>query len=119
MKRWLLALAICGCGTPPPVEPAGSTSPSGGATSASPTGTACDAARAKVEQLYRTSASGQAPARVAELVADNTAMVMNDCATAPDRTSACIAAARTAAELQARCLIPLDDEGTEGDRRTP
>jgi hypothetical protein len=43
-------------------------------------------------------------------------MVMTDCAKAPARVTPCIAAATTAAELEARCLAPIDDEGTEGDR---
>jgi hypothetical protein len=112
MKRLLVALAVSGCGSAP-VEPAGT-----GATTGAPASTTCDAARAKVEQLYRDSAGGQEPARVAEIVTDNTAMVMNDCRVAPDRTAACIAAATTATELEARCLIALDDEGTESDRHT-
>ena len=41
---------------------------------------------------------------------------MNDCAKAPAKLTACIAAITTVAELEARCLIPIDDEGTEGDK---
>lgn len=77
----------------------------------------CDAARGKVEALYRTEARAREPGRVDEAVADNTAMVMADCAKAPAKVTPCIAAAGTVSELEARCLEPLDDEGTEGDRR--
>jgi len=110
MTRLLIAaLAVAACGTPPPVAPTGA---AGGA------GTPCDAARTRVEQLYRAGAPAQDRVRIDELVADNTAMVMNDCATSPEPTAACIAAAATVAELEAQCLIPLDDEGTEGDHRS-
>jgi len=108
-----VALVLCSCGgNAPPVAPAASTS---GAPEVQPAGGACDGARGKVEQLYRAAAHDQEPARVTELVADNTAMVMRDCATAPGKIAACIAAARTAGELETRCLVPLDDEGTEGE----
>jgi hypothetical protein len=119
MKRLVLAVVVvAGCGGTPPVAPSSGTGTgSGAAPGARPTGTACDAARAKVEQLYRASAAGKEPARADELVADNTAMVMNDCVTAPDKLAACIAAATSAADLEARCLIPIDDEGSEGDQR--
>jgi hypothetical protein len=113
----VVAVVLCGCGNAPPVAPSGGAGPAAAAPSGPPTGTTCDGARGKVEQLYRAAARDKEPARVAELVADNTAMVMHDCATAPDRTAACIAAATTASELEARCLVPLDDEGTEGDLR--
>ena len=59
---------------------------------------------------------GLEPARLDEAVADNTAMVMNDCALAPDKVVACIGTAATVKDLEARCLAPIDDEGTEGDR---
>jgi hypothetical protein len=115
MMRWLVALVIVGCGNTPVIAPTGgSAAPAGGAT---PTGTACDGARAKVEQLYRASARDKQPARVEEIVADNTTMVMNDCVTSPDKIAACVAAVTSVSELEARCLIPLDDEGSEGDRR--
>ena len=111
MKRlavgvWLMA----GCGNTPAVAPAGGTGPAGLGSAA----TACDAARPKVEQLYRAGAPARDRARLDELVADNTTMVMNDCAQSPAKTAACIAEAATVAELEA-CLIPLDDEGTEGE----
>jgi hypothetical protein len=108
--RWLAPVILaCGCSG----KPAGSASAgAGGGTSAG----RCDAVRGKIEQLYRTEARAREPGRIDEAVADNTAMVMTDCAKAPARVTPCIAAATTAAELEARCLAPIDDEGTEGDR---
>ena len=47
--------------------------------------------------------------------ADDVAMVMRDCAADPG-VAACAKAATSAAELEQRCLIPLDEEGSEGDR---
>src|SRR5204862_469297 len=64
----------------------------------------------------RRDPRGREPARGDEAVADNAAMVMTDCARAPAKVTACIAAVATVAELEARCLIPIDNEGTEGDR---
>jgi hypothetical protein len=76
---------------------------------------ACDGIRAKVEQLYRAEAQAKEPKRVDEAVADNTTMVMNDCAKAPAKVTACVNAASTIAEIEKKCLIPLDEEGTEGE----
>jgi len=105
--RWLVpAVLACGC----------SGKPAAAAPASPATGNGCAAARGKVEQLYRTEARVREPGRVDEAVADNTAMVMTDCAKAPARVTACIAAAGTAAELEARCLAPIDDEGSEGDQ---
>jgi NAD(P)H-dependent flavin oxidoreductase YrpB (nitropropane dioxygenase family) len=105
-----LACGACGHADRPPNEPtAGSGSAPGRA------GT-CNAVRARVEQLYRDEAKASEPSRVDEAVADNTAMVMNDCAQAPDKVAACIAAVTTVKDLEARCLAPIDDEGTEGDK---
>jgi hypothetical protein len=112
MTRWIvIALLGAGCSGKPPVPPV-ETSAGGGAA---PTGTSCEAMRPKVEQIYRAEPRGREPARVAEAVADNTTMVMNDCRKAPDKVTACIAAATSVRDLEARCLAPIDDEGTEGD----
>jgi hypothetical protein len=121
--KWLFLVAMVACGPPskPPAGPtggttAGTTAGTGPASGARSTSPACDAVRAKVEQLYRAAARDRDPARVNELVADNTTMVMNDCVKAPDQAPACITAATTVHELEARCLVPIDDEGTEGDK---
>jgi hypothetical protein len=111
--RWLvLALLACGC----PARPVPPATGGDGTAHDGATGTGCAATRGKVEQLYRTEASTREPTRIAEAVADNTAMVMTDCARSPAKVTACIAAVTTAAELEARCLAPIDDEGSEGDK---
>jgi len=47
-------------------------------------------------------------------------MVLAECAREPGRVAACAAGAKSAPELERKCLAPLDDEGTEGDRfKTP
>jgi hypothetical protein len=115
--KWLILLALGGaCSSQPRPGPAPTHTGSGSASAVKPTGTVCDAQRAKVEQLYRVRARDREPSRIEDAVADNTTMVMNDCVQAPDKTAACIAAATTVQELEARCLVPLDDEGTEGDK---
>jgi hypothetical protein len=107
-----IAIASPACGHPdrPPNEP------TAGSGSAVGRGGPCEAVRARVEQLYRAEAKAKEPSRVDEAVADNTAMVMTDCAQAPDKVAACIAAVTTVGDLEARCLAPIDDEGTEGDK---
>jgi hypothetical protein len=113
MKR-LIAVALLACGSRAPSGPAPSgPAPSGGTA---PRGGPCEAMRARVDQLYRSEAKDKEPARVDESAADNTAMVMSDCALAPDKVASCIAAAATVKDLEARCVAPIDDEGTEGDR---
>lgn len=74
----------------------------------------CEGIRGKVEQLYRVEAQAKEPKRVEEAVADNTTMVMNDCAKAPDKVAACVRGATTIADLEQQCLVQLDDEGSEG-----
>jgi len=116
MKR-LVVVALLACGSPStPVEPTGRATGNGSGSGVQPTSATCDAVRPKVEELYRAAARGGDPARVNEVVSDNTTMVMNDCAKAPDKAAACITAATTVHELEARCLEPIDEEGTEGDR---
>ena len=92
----------------------GSAEGSGSGTVAPPAG-GCEGARAKIEQLYRADAQAKEPRRVDEAVADNTAMVMAECAKAPAQVSACIASAATLNDLETTCLPKLDDEGSEGD----
>jgi hypothetical protein len=104
------AALACGHADRPPTEP------TAGSGSAAGRGGRCDTIRWRVEQLYRAEAKDKEPSRVDDAVADNTAMVMNDCAQAPDKVTACIAAVATVKDLEARCLAPIDDEGTEGDK---
>ena len=114
----LLASACCGaCGAPN-----GSTGPGGGgggggggAAGSDEAARLCGGIRGKVEQLYRAEAQAKEPKRVAEAVTDNTAMVMNDCAKAPAKVSKCVGAVASVPELEKKCLVQLDDEGTEGE----
>jgi len=108
----LAATLACAC------PGSGGTRAGGGSSSGSNAGDAaqlCEGIRPKVEQLYRAEAEAKEPKRVAEAVADNTTMVMNDCAKAPARVAPCVNAASSVAELERQCLVPLDDEGTEGE----
>jgi hypothetical protein len=75
----------------------------------------CVQARGPIEALYRAEAMAAKldPARTEEMVRDNTTMVMNECAGRP-QVGDCSVTARSAQQLEADCLRPLDDEGTEG-----
>jgi hypothetical protein len=109
--RWIAIAVLVACACP------SKSSQGPGSGSAPPvTGTGCDGIRAKVESLYRAEAQQKEPKRVDEAVADNTAMVMSDCAKAPDKVAPCVAKTDTLAEIEKSCLIPIDEEGTEGDK---
>ncbi|MBL9019955.1 MAG: hypothetical protein JNL83_37565 [Myxococcales bacterium] len=120
----LVTIVACAC----PKKGGGGTangSGQGSGSTALPPAQGCEAVRAQVEALYRAEAKAKEPTRVEEAVADNVAMVMAECAKAPDRISACIAQGRapgaaeaqpwTAKDLEASCMPQLDDEGSEGD----
>ncbi|MEZ4368148.1 MAG: hypothetical protein R2939_17985 [Kofleriaceae bacterium] len=77
---------------------------------------ACEAQRAHLEAIYRVDAEAREPERVEAAVADNVAMVLIECRSAPARVAPCVAGAADAAAVEARCLTPLDDEGSEGDQ---
>jgi hypothetical protein len=74
----------------------------------------CDDMRAKVAELYRHDAQAKEPTRVDDATADNAQMVMNDCKRDP-KVLPCLAQAGTVEEIEKRCLIPLDPEGSEGE----
>jgi hypothetical protein len=121
MRLWLvwLALVACACPSKPVTTGGGSGSGSGVAIPASVppvTATTCDGIKARVEAMYRAEAQQREPARVEEATSDNTTMVMNDCTKDP-KLVACLAKVATIAELEKTCLIPLDDEGTEGEKK--
>ena len=103
-----MALVACACPSQQSGGPAVVTAIGGSATS-------CEAVREKVAGLYRAEAQVREPKRVEDAVADNTAMVLSDCAKSPAKVAACIGAASTVAALEKTCLVPLDPEGTEGD----
>lgn len=105
-----LVLAACAC----PAKPAAPTAESGTGSASpigKPSGDACAAARPHVEQLYRAEAMIAESGRVDEAVADNTAMVMSDCAADPARVSACLNAATTVQAIEDQCLSRLDEAG--------
>lgn len=87
---------------------------SGGSNDGSAAGL-CEGIRPKIERLYRAEAEAKEPRRVEAAVADNTTMVMNDCARAPAKVAPCVNEVSSIAELERRCLVRLDDEGTEGE----
>ncbi len=107
MKWALLFLVACSGKSTPPITGGGSNPP--------PISDACAAQRPKLEQLYRAEAEAKEPKRVEGAVADNTQMVLDDCAKDPPRVSACVRDATSVAEIESRCLRPIDDEGTEGN----
>jgi hypothetical protein len=79
----------------------------------------CAPLAARVETLYREAmAAGlaaddpRAQAKEREVLADNVEMVLIDCRAEPARSVPCIESAKSAAQLEGDCLIPLDDEGT-------
>jgi hypothetical protein len=115
-----VVVSACGCGKK--AEP--------GTGTGTGTGTGnpadCEGIRANVERLYRAEAEAEKAAakdpskvNVDEMVADNTTMVMNDCAVQPGKVAPCAAAATSVAQLEDTCLIPLDEEGTEGEQLLP
>jgi hypothetical protein len=108
MRLVLILLVACACPSKKPVASA-----QGSGASPLATATTCDGVKPRVEQLYRADAEAKEPKRVDEAVADNTQMVMNDCAKDPAKAVPCLAKAATVSELEKDCLIPLDDEGTE------
>ena len=125
MRLWLvwLALVACACPSKPAATSAGSaatgsaaTGSAAGIASVAPiTATTCDEIKPRVEAMYRAEAQQKEPKRVEEATSDNTTMVMNDCTKQP-KLVACLAKVATIAELEKTCLIPLDEEGTEGEK---
>ncbi len=117
--RWLVPVILlaCACACPSKQSAGASTSGSGtqtGSAGGGPPAGGCESIRAKVEGLYRTEAQAKEPARVDEAVADNTAMVLGDCAKNPGPITTCVQAAANLKDVEA-CLPQLDDEGSEGD----
>ena len=113
VTRWLvLALVACSAACAAPSATTTVTS-----TATPPPTTRRDVRQRQAARRGAVSRRGEQrePKRVDEYVADNTAMVMNDCAKNPAKLAPCLAAAATVAELEQECLIPLDDEGTEGE----
>ena len=109
IMRWLaIVMLLAACPGKPP------SGPGGGSGSGEPGVATCEALRGKLEQLYRAEATEREPKRVDEYVADNTAMVLADCAKQGDVAIRCVDAAASIAEIESKCLVPLDEEGSEG-----
>ena len=120
MKRWLVVVAVvaAGCSGKPKTAPTTQGSGSNVAVVTPPSSAkTCDEVKPRVEGMYRAEAQANEPKRVDEATADNTAMVMKDCATDPAKFVPCLAKVPTVAELEKQCLVPIDDEGTEGEAR--
>ncbi len=100
-----VVLLVACCPPPKPAKKIGD-----GATAAT-----CDSVRAKVEGLYRAEAQDKEPKRVDAATAENVHMAMTDCAKDPAKLAACMDGVQSVSELEQRCLVPLDDEGSEGD----
>ena len=114
----LLICGACACPSKQAGGPAGSGGSGSSVTATEPVkvdASSCAGVRAKVEALYRAEAQQKEPKRIDDAVADNTAMVMADCAKAPAKIAPCIAGATSVAELEKACLVPVDEEGSEGD----
>ena len=77
----------------------------------------CDQHRAKVEAIYRAE---QEPveederALVEQELVDNVEMMLIDCRKDARRFAPCLENAVSVKQMERDCLIPLDDEGTEG-----
>jgi hypothetical protein len=83
----------------------------------------CDDLRGSIEAIYRREpapapAAGEDPAKAAalqkEILGDNVDMVLTDCRRQPGRIVPCIKAAQSVTQLEHDCLVPLDEEGSEG-----
>ncbi len=77
----------------------------------------CEASRAHIQSLYSaplskdTSDSTKDGEILDELIAANVHMILADCTTDPSRFVSCIQQASSIAQLEAECVIPLDDDG--------
>ncbi|HUQ02441.1 MAG TPA: hypothetical protein VM261_08095 [Kofleriaceae bacterium] len=118
----VLALSACGCkqkgggGTGPNGDGGGTgtgTGSGGGSvvdTSGDPS--ACDAVATKVTGLYQANA--ERTKMTPDEVADNAAMVMGECRSAPNHVVACVNKVTSVVQLETLCLSKLDDDGSEG-----
>ncbi len=106
----IVGAGLAACPSKPPSSNGGG-SGSGGGSGAG----ACEGLRDKVLALYRAEAQAKEPERVDEATADNTAMVLGECAKNPGRVQPCLTNAPSVEIIERTCLAPLDDEGSEGE----
>lgn len=73
----------------------------------------CESLTRKATGLYQVAAvdEGLAPNLHTEFVEANVHMVMVDCHAQPKLVISCVASAETVADIESKCLIPLDDSG--------
>ncbi len=105
----LLSLAACGSSNDSRRVSSGSGDGDGGQTRAQ----RCETIQVKVEELYRKSAEleGIAQNLRTEYLSANLHMVLVDCKRAP-QVLPCLQRSKNVAEIEANCLVPIDDEGT-------
>lgn len=115
----VLVLLAVGCGCKGRSTTAGPGTGTGSGTGSGTGGGGGDPAQCvgitpHVEELYRASA--ERTKMTDGEIADNVAMVLGECKSAPDRVVACVGKATAVAQLESQCLAALDDEGSEGQR---
>ncbi len=73
----------------------------------------CEPAAEKAAILYKQAAfdEGLAPNLHADFTEANVHMVMVDCRANPEAVVRCVSKATSVAQLESRCLAPLDDAG--------
>lgn len=115
----LVALGACACKDGSKAnDPTGPTAGKEDAAQGSPAD--CEKSLERVKALYEKAAQAEAKpddteqvkSLRAEIVEDNTHMVMVDCKAHPARFAPCLEAATSVEQMERDCLIPLDDEGT-------
>ncbi|HTJ47295.1 MAG TPA: hypothetical protein VL463_34585 [Kofleriaceae bacterium] len=100
----VFVVACGGGGVKPPPPPMGSA------------GDSCAGVDASARALYEAEAKATDQlSKNPSFVDDNVAMVVKDCAKDPARVAVCTKAAKSVAQLESDCLVPLDEEGTEGE----
>jgi hypothetical protein len=111
---FVVMFAACACASKPATATGGSGTGTGAGTASAAD---CASIKTPVTALYDAEAKATgAVDKDVTFVDDNVAMVMKDCAKDPGRVATCAAAATSAAQLEKDCLIPLDEEGTEGEK---
>jgi hypothetical protein len=110
--RFAMALILSGGAACGGAHPGGTgTGTASGSAAADP----CGAAKPNVTALYEAEAKAtDQTTHDPTFVGDNVEMVMKDCAKDPAKVGACAKAAASVPALEHDCLVPLDEEGTEG-----
>ena len=117
LRRGALALVMVGAsGCHSRSQPAGGEihTPAGSADPAKPATTGAEA-EGHLRAMYREEATLAGSKRVDAETADNVAMALRDCKVDEPTFVACLGTVHDVRDLEANCLIPLDDEGSEAD----